>query len=90
MIPIELPEHNVVFVKDQPEYQPLPAHRNEGDMGEVISCWRLSFRERLRLLITGRLWMSLAMFGKSLTPSFLTTKKSDVITLDVLQHSSGT
>lgn len=80
MKPIEFPEHNVVFAKDQPEYKPLPAFRNEGGMGEVISCWKLSFRERIRLLFTGRLWLSLAMFGRPLTPSFLSTKKSDVIT----------
>lgn len=80
MKPIEFPEQNVVFAKDQPEYKPLPAFRNEGGMGEVISCWKLSFRERIRLLFTGRLWLSLAMFGRPLTPSFLSTKKSDVIT----------
>jgi hypothetical protein len=80
MKPIEFPEQNVVFAKDQPEYQPLPAFRNDGGMGEVTSCWRLSFRERLRILFTGNLWVSLATFGRPLTPSFFTTKKSDVLT----------
>lgn len=79
MKPIEFPEHNVVFAKDQPEYQPLPAFRAGGEMGAVISCWKLTFRERLRILFTGRLWVSLATFGKPLTPSFFTTKKSDVL-----------
>lgn len=80
MKPIEFPEQNVVFAKDQPEYLPLPAFRNDGGMGEVISCWQLTLRERLRLLLTGKLWVSLAMFGKPPTPSFFTTKKSDVLT----------
>lgn len=79
MKPIEFPEQNVVFAKDQPEYQPLPAFRNSGGMGEVISCWQLTPRERLRMLFTGKLWVSLAMFGKPLTPSFFTTRKSDVL-----------
>lgn len=78
MKPIEFPEQNVVFAKDQPEYLPLTAFRNVGGMGEVISCWQLSWRERLRILWTGRMWSSLAMFGRPLTPSFFTTKKSDV------------
>jgi len=80
MKPIEFPEHNVVFAKDQPEYQPLPAYRDPSPEGQVISCWKLSFRERLRILFTGKLWVSLMMFGRPLTPSFFTTKKSDVLT----------
>lgn len=38
MTPIEFPEHNVVFAKDQPEYLPLPAHKSNGVTGEVTSC----------------------------------------------------
>ena len=79
MNPIEFKEQNVVFAKDQPEYQPLPAFRNNSPQGEVISCWKLSFRERLRILFTGKLWVSLCSFNKPLTPSFFTTKKSDVL-----------
>lgn len=79
MKPIEFPEQNVVFAKDQPQYEPLPAWREEGGMGTVVSCWQLTWRERLRIMFTGRLWVSLAMFGRPLTPSFFTTKKSDVI-----------
>lgn len=33
MTPIEFPEHNVVFAKDQPEYLPLPAHKSNGVTG---------------------------------------------------------
>jgi hypothetical protein len=79
MKPIEFPEQNIVFGKDQPEYQPLPAFKSDGPIGEVISCWELSFRERLRILFTGKLWVSLCAFGRPLTPSFFTTKKSDVL-----------
>lgn len=32
----------------------LPVHRGSG---QVISCWRLSFWERLRVLVTGRVWL---------------------------------
>lgn len=84
MQPIEFPEHNVVFAKDQPEYKPLPAFRNDSPQGEVISCWKLSFTERLRILFTGNLWVSLMTFNKPLTPSFFSTKKSDVLTVPKL------
>lgn len=80
MKPIEFKEQNVVYAKDQPEYVPLPAFKSDDPMGQVVSCWKLSFTERLRVLFTGKLWVSLATFHKPLTPSFFTTKKSDVIT----------
>lgn len=79
MKPIEFKEQNVIFAKDQPEYQPLPAFRNDEGMGDVISCWKLSFKERLKVLFTGKIWQSQAMFGKPLTPSFLTVNKRDVL-----------
>ena len=79
MKPIEFPEQNVVYAKDQPEYQPLPAFKNDGPQGEVITCWKLSFMERLRILFKGEIWLSLMSFNKPLTPSFMTTKKSDVL-----------
>lgn len=79
MNPIPFPEQNTVFAKDQPEYQPLPAYVDQGPEGHVISCWKLSFKERVTLLITGKLWVSLMSFHKPLTPSFFTTKKSQVL-----------
>lgn len=79
MKPIEFPEANVVFAKDQPEYTPLPAFKANTPEGECISCWQLSFSERLRLLFTGKLWVSLMTFNGPLQPSFFTTKKSEVL-----------
>lgn len=80
MTPIQFPEANVTFAKDQPEYMPLPAFKNDSPQGEVISCWQLSFRERLRILFTGKLWVCLLTFNKPLTPSAFSTKKSDMLT----------
>lgn len=80
MKPIEFPEQNIVFAKDQPEYVPLPAFKFPGEKGEVISCWKLSLRERFRILWTGKLWVELLTFNNPLTPSFFTTKKSEVLT----------
>lgn len=77
MKPINFKEQNVIYAENQPQYMPLPAFKNDG--GEVVSCWKLSFIERIRILFTGKLWVSLMTFNKPLTPSFFTTKKSEVL-----------
>lgn len=79
MKPIYFKEHNCIYAKDQPEYIPLPAFKANDDRGTVVFCMKLSFIERLRLLITGKLWCSLLTFNKALTPSYFTTKKSDIL-----------
>lgn len=78
MKPVKFKEQNCTFAKNQPEYLPLPAHKIDEPEGRIISCWKLSFIERIRLLINGRLWVSLMSFNKRLTPSYFTTKKSDL------------
>ena len=85
MTPIKFPEANVTFAKDQPEYQPLPAFRDPGPEGAVVSCWQLSFKERIKILFTGKLWLSLWSFHKPLTPSLPTVNKSDVLITKKIQ-----
>jgi hypothetical protein len=77
MKPTKFKECNVTFAKDQPEYNQLPAFRDE--KGEVVTCWKLTFRERLRILLKGEVWLCLLTFNQPLTPSFMSTKKSDVL-----------
>lgn len=79
MKPIEFPEVNTTYAKDQPEYLPLPVFKANTPQGECVSCWKLSFTERLRILFTGKLWVMLMTFNRPLTPSYFTTKKSDVL-----------
>ncbi len=66
MQPIEFPEQNFVYAKNQPQYKPLPCHRTHE--GQVISCWSLTWGERVRLLFTGRLWISVLTFNHPLQP----------------------
>jgi hypothetical protein len=89
MKPIKFAEVNITFAKDQPEYQPLPAFRDPGPEGAVISCWRLSWRERIKLLFTGKLWLSLWSFHKPLTPSLPTVNKSDVLITKKIKTSTA-
>jgi hypothetical protein len=66
MKPIEFPEQNVVFAKNQPEYLPLPAHVTPE--GEVITCWQFSWRERFRILFAGVIWWRQLTFHSPLQP----------------------
>ena len=77
MKPIEFKEQNCIFAKDQPQYLPLPAFKNDSVQGEVVFCMKLSLRERFTLLFTGKLWCCLLTFNKPLTPSFFTVKKEE-------------
>lgn len=79
MKPIKFPEVNCTYAENQPEYLPLPVFKNTSPQGEVISCWHLTLKERITILFTGKLWVSLMTFNKPLTPSFFTTKKSEVL-----------
>lgn len=78
MKPIKFKHQNIVFAENQPEYQPLPALKIDAPTGEVISCWKLTFKERLKVLVFGRVWLSLMSFNKPLTPSYLAVDRKDV------------
>ena len=69
MSPIEFKQQNIVFTAPagmEDKVEQLPAFRGEG---QVISCWHLSFWERLKLLFTGRLWFS--VIGNAQPPIWL-------------------
>ncbi len=68
MKPVEFEQQNIVIAKDQPEYLPLPAHVVDEPERRVISCWQLTFWERVRLLFTGRIWFTQMTFGHPLQP----------------------
>src|SRR5687767_2804087 len=85
--PLQLPE--IVFAKDQPKYQPLPAIRT--DDGIVVSRWSLTWRERLRVLFSGSIWLQLFMGldergrHRLLTPSYLQVKPPQFTVSDETQ-----
>lgn len=78
MKPIDFPESNVIIAKDQPEYRPLPSNYANDDYGTVTFCWRLTWRERLRLLVTGKLWHQVLTFKKPLQPQLPSAKKPEM------------
>ncbi len=77
MKPIDFKESNVVFGKDQKEYQPLPALKFKD--GETLTCWKLSWKELFRVIITRRIFVAQLTFNQPLQPQFVTTDKYDII-----------
>jgi len=79
MKPVKFKAQNCTYAENQKEYLPLPAYKDPSPEGYVISCWQLSFKEKVKLLFGGKIWLSLMSFHKPLTPSFLTVNKKDVL-----------
>lgn len=80
MTPIEFAHQNTVFAKDQPEYNPLPSHRNEA--GDVTTCWQLTEEEIDKIKETKQIFLSVKTFNQPLQPLFMTTDINDVICLE--------
>jgi hypothetical protein len=79
MKPVEFPEVNIVYAKDQPEYIPLPGHKVNDDRGEFIFCMSLSFKRTIAHFVY---WQNCGAafltFNKPLTPSLFSTRKKDL------------
>lgn len=80
-------EANVIFAENQPQYTPLPAFRNNNQNGEVVTCWELSLKERLQILLRGEIWLNMLTFNKPLTPVSLTTTKPEIVHYDMPDRS---
>lgn len=79
MKPVEFPEQTTVFAKDQPQYLPLPACRVSGNSGLVVFCWKLNWRERLKLFLVGQLWHGVLTFDQPLQPQKLSVNKTELL-----------
>ena len=80
---IDFKEVTTVYAKDQPEYLPLPAHQHKDPEDRITFCWQLTWRERLKVLVTGKLWHSVLTFWKPLQPQMLSTEKPLMVVRNV-------
>lgn len=76
MGPINFDGANCVYGKDQPEYMPLPAHKDEN--GVVLTCWKLSPEDIQRIQETGVIWLEMLTFNEPLQPVRLDSQKPDI------------
>jgi hypothetical protein len=75
-IPIkEIKDSPILFGKNQPEYQPLPAYKYKD---AVIACWGLSWKERFKVFFSGRIFVSLKTWNKPLTPSYVSVSFEEI------------
>jgi len=65
----------VTYAKNQPPYLPLPTRRTE--YGEVVTCWKLTWRERFAALFGGKFYVTLLTFNKSLQPMRVAVDKPE-------------
>lgn len=72
MKPTDFKGSNIIFAKDQPEYQPLPAHLTQD---VTTTCWVLTWRERWEILCSGKLWLQQLNFGAALQPQLPSSKR---------------
>ena len=79
MTPVKFKEVNNIYSGEN--YLELPAFIENGPNGgeEAITCWSLSLKERLTILLQGKIWVCLLTKSKRMPPMFLTTKKTEII-----------
>lgn len=65
---IKFPGHNLVLAENQPQYKQLPVCFQGGVEKAMTSCYKLTLRERLRLLFKGKLYITQLTFGAPLQP----------------------
>jgi hypothetical protein len=76
MTPTKFPEQNGKLVAapgDEATVLDLPVYR---DAQYSISCWQMSWRDRLRLLVTGRVWFW--AWARTHPPIYLGAERPDV------------
>ncbi len=79
MKPIEFPEANVTFAKDQPEYEPLPAYKKPNDpQGLVVVKFELSPEEMGEIFQNGTIYLSMLTFNQPLQPIRLSVLKPEI------------
>ena len=66
-----------IIAENQPEYLPMPAHISSE--GVVTCCWRLTWGERFRLLLTGEIWHRILTFNRPLQPQQLRVDRPEEI-----------
>lgn len=75
---IKFPEQTHILAENQEEYKQLPVHVTDDSDRQMISCHKLNWRERIKILFTGKLWHSQLTFGSKFSPTFMTVNKSDM------------
>ena len=66
MKPLDFPMSNQKFGEGQDEYETLPVFKDGN--GRVVSYWKLSWIEKLKILCFGKLWLLQLTFNRPFQP----------------------
>lgn len=74
-----IPGHEeVVYAKDQPEYNPLPSIKQPD--GCVVTRWEMTWRERFKAFFVGSVYLEVLTFNQPLQPLKMSIDVPDVQT----------
>ncbi len=68
MEPIKFKGYTKIYAEHQEPYLPLPVYADGKQGGRVFHCWQLTWKERFKILFTGKLWINVLHFGNPLQP----------------------
>jgi len=71
---VELEE--TTYAKNQPEYNPLPCHRQPD--GTILTRWHLTWKERFLALWRGDVYFWVSTFNKPLQPLLMQIEKPEL------------
>ena len=74
---VRFKEQTTTYGRHQPEHFPLPAHKSKD--GVATTCWKLGLKERLRVLFTGKVFLSVMTYNKPIQPLKMSTKIQDLL-----------
>lgn len=66
MIPVFFKSYNYIFGIGQKQYKQLPAYKN--DDGNVVTCWKLTWKERFKIFFSGRMYIQQLTFNTLIQP----------------------
>ena len=87
MKPIEFKEQNIVFAEHQDEYLNLPARKFPG--GETVTCHKMTWKERLHVLWTGKVWSLQLTFNQPLQPIRFETDKWKIMDKEYFRNEKS-
>ena len=75
---IRFKECNATYAENQDEYKTLPTFHDKQN-GIVVSCYKLTFKDLLKIILTRKIWLGLMTFNQPLQPQLLSVNKTDLI-----------
>ena len=75
---VKFKEQNIEMGKDQPQHETLPACRT--DDGIIISCWKFTWKEKIKILFGKPIWLWQYTFNHGMNPISLDMDYPEITT----------